>query len=119
MARLIFCFFSEDTGIFGGDDLLTSTIEKMSARDGSDVHIILDDIFKTMNTNYGEREKAGLPRWANVFPYVNGGLFSGSTEVPIFTKIARTYLLHIGKLDWTKINPDVFGSMIQAVADED
>ena len=119
MARLIFCFFSEDTGIFGGDDLLTSTIEKMSARDGSDVHIILDDIFKTMNTNYDEREKVGLPRWANVFPYVNGGLFSGSTEVPIFTKIARTYLLHIGKLDWTKINPDVFGSMIQAVANDE
>ena len=119
MARLIFCFFAEDTGIFGGDDLLTSTIEKMSARDGSDVHIILHDIFKTMNTNYDEREKAGLPRWANVFPYVNGGLFSGSTEVPIFTKIARTYLLHIGKLDWTKINPDVFGSMIQAVANDE
>ena len=118
MARLIFCFFAEDTGIFGGDDLLTSTIEKMSARDGSDVHIILNDIFKTMNTNYGEREKVGLPRWTNVFPYVNGGLFSGSTEVPAFTKIARTYLLHIGRLDWTKINPDVFGSMIQAVADE-
>ena len=119
MARLIFSFFAEDTGIFGGDDLLTSTVEKMSARDGSDVHIILDDIFKTMNTNYDEREKVGLPRWANVFPYVNGGLFSGSTEVPTFTKIARTYLLHIGKLDWKKINPDVFGSMIQAVANEE
>lgn len=118
MARLIFCFFAEDTGIFGGDDLLTSTIENMSARDGSDVHVILNNIFKTMNTNYDQRENAGLPRWANVFPYVNGGLFSGSTEVPNFTKIARTYLLHIGKLNWEKINPDVFGSMIQAVADE-
>jgi hypothetical protein len=27
--------------------------------------------------------------------------------------------LHIGGLDWTKINPDIFGSMIQAVADDD
>ncbi len=119
MARLIFCFFAEDTDIFGSENLLTSTIEKMSSRDASDVHLILSDIFKTMNTNYSEREEAGLPRWANAFPYVNGGMFSGSTDIPIFTKIARTYLLHIGKLDWTKINPDVFGSMLQAVADEE
>src|SRR3546814_1438912 len=42
-----------------------------------------------------------------------------SDLVPRFSKIARTYLLHIGNLDWKKINPDIFGSMIQAVADDD
>src|SRR5580692_8603371 len=66
-----------------------------------------------------DRVNAGIPRWADVFPYVNGGLFSGSTEVPRFSRIARSYLLHIGNLDWTKINPDIFGSMIQAVAEDD
>jgi len=60
-----------------------------------------------------------LPNWADAFPYVNGGLFSGSVDAPRFSKIARSYLLHIGNLDWTKINPDIFGSMIQAVADEE
>ncbi len=51
-------------------------------------------------------------------PYVNGDLFSGGLDVPRFSKIARSYLLHIGSLDWTKINPDIFGSMIQAVAED-
>ena len=60
-----------------------------------------------------------IPRWADAFPYVNGGLFSGSIDVPRFSRIARSYLLHIGSLDWTKINPDIFGSMIQAVADDE
>jgi hypothetical protein len=50
---------------------------------------------------------------------VNGGLFSGSTEVPRFTRMARTYLLHAGALNWRQINPDIFGSMIQAVADDE
>src|SRR6185503_6526910 len=59
------------------------------------------------------------PRWADAFPYVNGGLFSGSLDVPRFSKIARSYLLHVGGLDWTKINPDIFGSMIQAVAEDE
>ena len=60
-----------------------------------------------------------LPNWANGFPYVNGGLFSGSTDVPRFTRMARTYLLHAGNLNWKQINPDIFGSMIQAVADDE
>ncbi len=42
-----------------------------------------------------------------------------SVAVPRFSKIARSYLLHVGNLDWTKINPDIFGSMIQAVADDE
>lgn len=119
MARLIFCFFSEDTDIFNGNDLFTATIEKMSAKDASDMDWVISEIFRAMNTKLEDRAAGNFRSWANGFPYVNGGLFSGSTETPKFTKIARSYLLHVGKLDWTKINPDIFGSMIQAVADDE
>src|SRR3546814_20051454 len=71
-----------------------------------------------MNTATKDRAASSLPRWADAFPYVNGGLFSGSLDVPRFSKIARTYLLHIGNLDWKTSNPDIFGSMIQAVSDD-
>ena len=40
-------------------------------------------------------------------------------EVPKFTRAARSYLLHAGSLNWKEINPDIFGSMIQAVADDE
>ncbi|HGK6473699.1 TPA: class I SAM-dependent DNA methyltransferase, partial [Pseudomonas aeruginosa] len=119
MARLIFCFFAEDTDIFNGEGLFTATIEQMSARDSSNTHEVISEIFRAMNTKIADRANAKLPRWADGFPYVNGGLFSGSVDVPRFSKIARSYLLHIGSLDWTKINPDIFGSMIQAVADDE
>ncbi len=119
MARLIFLFFAEDTDILNGDNLFTATIEQMSARDSSNTHDVISELFRAMNTPSKDRAGADLPRWADVFPYVNGGLFSGSTEVPKFSRIARSYLLHIGSLDWKKINPDIFGSMIQAVADDD
>jgi hypothetical protein len=119
MARLIFCFFAEDTDIFNGTGLFTATIEQMSARDSSNTHEVIGALFLAMNTKIEDRAAANLPRWANVFPYVNGGLFSGGLDVPRFSRIARSYLLHIGNLDWTKINPDIFGSMIQAVADDD
>jgi hypothetical protein len=119
MARLIFCFFAEDTEIFQGDRLFTTTIEQMSDRDSSNTHTVMSEIFRAMNTKPQERSSAALPRWVGNFPYVNGGLFSGSVDVPQFSRTARSYLLHIGSLDWTKINPDIFGSMIQAIAEDE
>ncbi len=107
MARLIFCFFAEDTDIFNGEGLFTATIEQMSARDSSNTHEVIGELFRAMNTPIAERATAKLPRWADVFPYVNGGLFSGSNSpsedgrsserpmaVPRFSRIARSYLLH-------------------------
>lgn len=127
MARLIFCFFAEDTDIFNGHSLFTKTVEQMSERDGSNTHTVLSEIFRAMNTptrhdgklDDRHRKAANIRSWADQFPYVNGGLFSGSTEVPRFTRMARTYLLHVGGLNWRQINPDIFGSMIQAVADDE
>lgn len=118
-ARIIFCFFAEDTGIFKDKCLFTTKFTMMSANDGSDAHEVLSELFRSMATKHKEREGEKIRSWAEPFPYVNGGLFSGSVEVPHFSKSARSYLLHVGRLDWTKINPDIFGSMIQAVADDD
>lgn len=117
MARLIFCFFAEDTHIFPDERLFTKTIEQMSASDSSNTHIILLELFRAMRTPPEERKTMQISNWASRFPYVNGGLFSDNIETPIISKIARSYLLHVGNLDWTKINPDIFGSMIQAVTD--
>jgi restriction-modification enzyme MmeI-like protein len=119
MARLIFCFFAEDTGIFNKTDVFTDTVEQMSERDASNTHEILAAIFGAMNTHPDVRRKNPLPRWADAFPYVNGGLFSGSTDTPRFSRHARSLFIHVGSLDWQKINPDIFGSMIQAVADDE
>ncbi|MEC5766723.1 DNA methyltransferase [Enterobacter chengduensis] len=119
MARLIFCFFAEDTDIFIGKGRFTETIEQMSERDASNMHDVIATLFRAMNTPSDERAGIGIPRWAAEFPYVNGALFSGTEEVPRFSRIARSYLLHVGNLDWTRINPDIFGSMIQAVTDDE
>ena len=120
MARLIFCFFAEDTDIFNGQGLFTQTLNQFSEASGANTHTVLSEVFRAMNIQPTERAAAQprLPGWADQFPYVNGGLFAGSTEVPRFTRMARTYLLHAGGLNWRHINPDIFGSMIQAVADD-
>lgn len=117
MARLIFCFFAEDTGIFLGENLFTRTVEQMSGRDTA--HEIIAELFRAMDVPTKERVDVGIRNWADAFPYVNGGLFAGGADLPKFSRIARSYLLHAGSLDWKAINPDIFGSMIQAVAEDD
>ena len=119
MARLIFCFFAEDTDIFSRPNLFTETVEQMSDRRSENTHEVIAELFRAMDTPIGVRKAADLPRWADAFPWVNGGLFDGVKEVPRFSRIARSYLLHAGGLDWQKINPDIFGSMIQAVAEDE
>lgn len=124
-ARLIFCFFAEDTGIFNGNALFTETVRQMSDPSGENTDFVLSEVFRAMDVPTKARDAAKLRPWAGQFPYVNGGLFGSNgtkdarSTVPKFTQIARSYLLHIGSLDWTQINPDIFGSMIQAVADDE
>lgn len=133
MARLIFCFFAEDTGIFR-EGLFSATIAQMShAGHGSgderwgNTHEVLAELFRAMDTDTRHegrldgrhRKEAGIKSWADVFPFVNGGLFTGNIECPKLSRIARSYLLRAGELNWQEINPDIFGSMIQAVADDD
>lgn len=118
MARLIFCLFAEDADIFPGHGLFTTTADQLSERDGSNTHEVVATLFRAMTVRPESRDSEALPGWARRFPYVNGGLFDGETDVPRFSRTARSYLFQAGQLDWKAINPDIFGSMIQAVAED-
>jgi len=119
MSRLIFCFFAEDTGIFPKDHMFTGAVEQMSDSRSENADFVISKIFHALNVKREEHDKEDLPNWTREFPYVNGGLFAGTRDVPKFSRIARSYLIHAGNLNWKEINPDIFGSMIQAVADDE
>ena len=111
LSRLLFCFFAEDTDIFPIEGMFTDTLEQHTQKDGSDTHSFLDRLFKVLNT---EDNSKGASHFRE-FPYVNGGLFRDTIVSPKFTKEARKIIIECGDLDWSEINPDIFGSMIQAV----
>jgi hypothetical protein len=114
MTRMLFCFFAEDTSIFE-KDLFTSTATTLTKDDGSDLQALLATVFESMNTPAGSRN--GMPEYARRFPYVNGGLFKDKADIPTFSRRARRLLKDCGELSWKTINPDIFGSMIQAIVD--
>jgi hypothetical protein len=114
MTRMLFCFFAEGTSIFESG-LFTQTLMTCSREDGSDLAQVLETLFLAMNAD--SKHRAGMPEFAKRFPYVNGGLFRDKAPIPSFSKRARRLLKECGELSWSHINPDIFGSMIQAVVE--
>lgn len=116
LTRMLFCFFAEDTGSFSAD-LFVKTVSEFGGSDGEYLQSLLKQIFDAMNVPDDQREH--LPAHIRAFPYVNGGLFADSTDVPTFNRRAKRLLVEAAQLDWREINPDIFGSMIQAVVESD
>lgn len=113
LARILFCFYAEDTGIFEKEALFTNSFASHTAEDGSDLSAYLATVFRRFSTESG---KSFTAEFRN-FPYVNGGLFKEEHPVPVFNAKSRKLLLENGKMDWKAINPDIFGSMFQAIID--
>lgn len=114
MTRLLFCYFAEDTGIFE-TNLFTSSVKRFTHDDGSDLSDYLDGCFNVMDQDI----RVGVPSALAQFPYVNGGLFRKRIAIPKMGYRARNIILECGELSWSEINPDIFGSMIQAVVSPD
>lgn len=121
LSRLLFCFFAEDTNIFT-DNQFTNSIASHTQADGSDLQAYLDKLFEVLNIPEHERLSATgveLPAYLQAFPYVNGGLFAKSIPAPKFSRRSRQAIIDGGELQWKEINPDIFGSMFQAVVSAD
>jgi hypothetical protein len=108
-ARLLFCFFAEDTDLFKKNQFSRS-IESHTQRDGSDLAVHLGLLFHALNTEH----HVNAPSYIQSFPYVNGGLFAMESTSLQFSAQARKLIIDGGDLSWANINPDIFGSMIRA-----
>ena len=112
LTRLLFCYFAEDADIFE-ENQFSNAISSHTQNDGSDLHSYIDKLFDVLNTP--ENQRHNLPEYLNKFPYVNGGLFSEKSKSPKLSFESRKLIIENGTLSWSQINPDIFGSMFQAV----
>ena len=116
LTRLLFCFYAEDTGILKPDQF-HDVIDGTTNIDGSDVDSILYELFDILNLPESSAERDAKPTHLSAFPYVNGSLFEYPFAIPEFDARTRRILLECARLSWAEINPDIFGSMFQAVID--
>lgn len=112
LARILFCFFAEDTGIFE-KDIFTISVGSHTDADGNDMAIYLTEVFRRFRT----QDESGFRKEYQEFKYVNGGLFETEHSIPTFSKKSRALLIENGEMEWKNINPDIFGSMFQSIID--
>lgn len=111
LSRLLFCFFAEDTDIFKPKGIFTTSLMKYTEEDGCDLNTFFESLFAILDT----KTRTNVPIYLEKFPYVNGGLFKEKHTPFKFNKVSRKIIIDCGNLKWSEINPDIFGSMIQAV----
>jgi len=115
LVRLMFMFFSDDTGVWPRG-LFHEFLEDHTSADGLDLGPLLSRLFQILDTPEGKRPSNLDPALAQ-FPYINGGLFRERLAIADFTGSMRQCLLKIAAFDWSPISPTVFGSMFQGVMD--
>lgn len=115
LVRLLFILFADDSTIFQ-KGIFFDYVEQRTNEDGSDLAMHLDQLFQVLDTPEDKRLKT-LDEQLNIFPYVNGRLFSERLPTAAFNTEMRRILLDCCKLDWGKISPAIFGSLFQSVMD--
>ena len=115
LVRLLFCMFADDTGIFNRRVFL-DYLEKHTKEDGGDLGSQLNLVFQTLNTHEKRRQKTLAPDLQK-FPFVNGALFDGHIDAAAFDRATRAALLEACRFNWSRISPDIFGSLFQTVRD--
>lgn len=118
LIRVLFCLFAEDTDIFE-KNLFTNRLKELTKPDGSDLDSFISDLFSVLDVEKSQRATE-TPSWLSDFPYVDGDLFKDPHEHLKFSEHSRKLIIDAGeRLEWDQINPDILGSMIQAVASKD
>ena len=111
--RIVFCLYAEDSGLFGKRSAFHDYLSRYENL--SDMRKALKDLFKILDTPYDKRDV--YEDELNVFPYVNGGLFSNENiEIPKFTERIRKTLLSDASdnFNWSDISPTIFGAVFES-----
>lgn len=113
--RLVFCFYAEDSGLFGKHNKFHDYLYKY--KDSvSDFRDKLIKLFQMLNTKIADRDSYEDELLLS-FPYVNGGLFENSNiEIPrLNPEIIDIILIQASaNFDWSKISPTIFGGVFES-----
>lgn len=113
IVRLVFCFYAEDSGLFGHKLAFHDYLAQFPPQF---FRTALIQLFEVLDTPFSERDPY-LEESLSSFPYVNGGMFSEKDiEIPNFTEDLRELILEhaSSQFDWSDISPTIFGAVFES-----
>lgn len=112
ISRLLFCFWIDSLGLLG-DGNLKRILSNHTLEDGTNTHSILNIVFDFLKDGSGPTNLFEF----RALPQIPIDLFNEKITTPHFTRKARTLLIDLSSIDWSSINPDILGSLIQSIVD--
>ena len=113
IVRLVFCFYAEDSGLFGHKLAFHDYLAQFPPQF---FRTALIQLFEVLDTPISKRDPY-LEESLSSFPYVNGGMFSEKDiEIPNFTEDLRQLILEhaSSQFDWSDISPTIFGAVFES-----
>jgi hypothetical protein len=107
LMRVIFCMFAEDVGLLpkrSFTDFLGKTLDNEAAFEPE-----LRQLWKVMGSDGPDRYASAIGAEVR---YFNGGLFA-SAQTYSLSNADRGELYEAAKADWTKVEPAIFGTLLE------
>jgi tRNA1(Val) A37 N6-methylase TrmN6 len=111
--RLVFCFYAEDSGLFGKHNMFHDYLAKFQR---AGFRNALSRLFKVLDQKPEDRDPY-LDDDLAAFPYVNGGLFEKEDVViPFINSEIIDIILNKASADfnWNMISPTIFGAVFES-----
>lgn len=111
--RLVFCFYAEDSGLFGKRNMF---YDYLSKHKGIYFRNALIRLFEILDQKPDERDPY-LDDDLAAFPYVNGGLFENKNMIiPRINNNIIDIILNKASahFDWSEISPTIFGAVFES-----
>lgn len=110
--RIAWLAFAEDAGILDPNCFRDAFLK--TRRDGSDFGPALTTLFQLIGSPEDSR-MTGAPTWLRPFIHIPGWLFKNAVPVPMLDSGFRTAVLNATRLDWSRVNPAIFGSLFESI----
>ncbi|MCE6957669.1 lactate dehydrogenase [Cereibacter sphaeroides] len=116
VVRLVLVLFLQSSGAIAGDRV-TRLLAACSPQRPSEAGEMLSQLLAALATPRDGR--AELPDWTRELPEAGVGFFDRKLRIPAFDAVALHVLRDACRFDWTAIDPQVFGSLLQSLASSD
>lgn len=107
LMRVVFCMFAEDVGLLPKKSF-TTFLEKAVENEAA-FEPELDQLWQIMGRSDGMRYASAI---GGDVRYFNGGLFASARTYSL-SNADRGELLVAAKADWTKVEPAIFGTLLE------
>ena len=112
ICRTLFCCVVDSMGVLmNGDESLCVFVQKYTEESGRDFSPFMSVLFSSLR----EEDRSNLPIQFAQVNYIDSRLSDKDISHIAFTRNMRSLMVEIMSFDWSNVDPEILGSLIQSI----